>query len=146
MRNRCVSIARASLPNEACALLAGRLEDGGPEADKGDGLLVVSAVFPVENSLRSPKAFALDGHGMIRAEEAIDATTDNLIGVMHSHPSSEAVPSARDLEDAATYDPSAHLIHVIVSMQGFSPSVRAYRYEGGEAGPSEFHVVSDERP
>jgi proteasome lid subunit RPN8/RPN11 len=133
-----VSIARASLPNEACGLLAGRLES--------DGLVVVSAVIPVENSLRSPTAFALDGDGMIRAEEAIDATTNNLIGVMHSHPSSEAIPSARDLEDAANYDPRAHLIHMIVSMQGFSPTVRAYRYDGGEAGRSEFHVVSDERP
>ena len=133
-----MSIARASLPNEACGLLAGRLESS--------GLVVVSAVIPVENSLRSPTAFALDGDGMIRAEEAIDATSDDLIGVMHSHPNSEAVPSARDLQDAATYDPRAHLIHVIVSMQGFSPTVRAYRYDGGAAGPSEFHVVSDERP
>ena len=127
-------------------MLAGRLEDGGPEADKGDGLLVVSAVFPVENSLRSPNAVALDGHGMLRAEEAIDATDDHLIGVMHSHPSSEAAPSARDLADAATFDPSAHLIHVIVSMQGFSPILRAYRYDGSGGRPIEFHIVSDERP
>jgi len=146
VRNRCVSVARASLPNEACALLAGRLEGSGPKADKGDGLVVVSAVFPVENSLRSPTAFALDGHGMMRAEEAIDATDHDLIGVMHSHPSSEAVPSARDLANAATFDPGAHLIHVIVSMQGFSPTLRAYRYDGGERRPTEFHIVSGERP
>jgi proteasome lid subunit RPN8/RPN11 len=133
-----VSIARASLPNEACGLLAGRLESS--------GLVVVSAVIPVENSLRSPTAFALDGDGMIRAEEAIDATSDKLIGVMHSHPSSEAVASARDLADATTYDPGAHLIHVIVSMQGFSPTLRAYRYDEGDGLPSEFHVVSDECP
>ncbi len=89
----------------------------------------------MSNSLASPTAFALDGAEMIAAEDRVDAAGDELIGVWHSHPTSEAVPSATDLADAAIYDPNATLLQVLVSMQGFAPQVRAYRYETDPADP-----------
>ena len=65
---------------------------------------------------------------MIEAEERIDAAGNEVIGVWHSHPTSEAVPSETDLSDAQHYDPFAVFVHVIVSMQGFTPVMRAYSY------------------
>jgi proteasome lid subunit RPN8/RPN11 len=44
------------------------------------------------------------------------------VGVYHSHPACEAVPSRTDL--AENYYPDA--VHVIVSLAGADPVVRAY--------------------
>ena len=119
LRERAISISRAMLPNEACGLLGGHRN--------GDKVEVVS-VHSVANSLGSPRAFALDGLGMINAEDEVEAAGQEVVGIFHSHPATAAVPSLRDLDDAHRYDPFAVMIHLIVSMQGFAPQLRVYRY------------------
>ncbi len=123
LHDRLVSIARAMLPNEACGLIGGT---------RADDLLIVTSVHAVTNEKAAPTAFALDGQGMIDAENRIDAAGDVVLGVWHSHPASSAVPSATDLADAAIYDPGGSMLQVLVSMQGFAPQVRAYRYGAGD--------------
>lgn len=119
LRDRCTSIARAALPNEACALVAGHVSD----ID-----VVVTQILPVRNALASPTSFALDGKAMIATEQRIDEAGETLVGILHSHPTSEALPSAKDLGDAQRYDPSSVFVQLIVSMQGFAPTLRAFRY------------------
>ena len=119
LHDRLVSISRAALPNEACGLLGG---------SRAGELVTVTSVHPVKNSLASPTRFALDGQGMIDAEHKIDDADEMLVGAWHSHPTSSPVPSETDLADAAIYDPSGSMLQVLVSMQGFAPQVRAYRY------------------
>jgi proteasome lid subunit RPN8/RPN11 len=132
-------MARAALPHEACALVSGRID---PPANGGDDEAIVAlAVHSVANSLRSPTAFALDGEEMMAAGDLIDAAGQTLIGVMHSHPTSAAAPSRRDLADANNYDPNANLVQIIVSMQGFVPSVRAFRYHRDGGAPGEFELI-----
>ena len=65
---------------------------------------------------------------MLNVEREIDEAGLVVVGVMHSHPTSEATPSATDLADARVYDPQAVFVQVIVSMQGFAPTIRAWRY------------------
>lgn len=140
-----MSIASASLPHEACAVVSGRRERVG-ETHGGAGSAPdetnqVLAVHPVANSLKSPTRFALDGVEMMAAEEAIDDAGHELIGVLHSHPTSWAYPSHRDLADAAIYDPQGELIQVIVSLQGCTASVRAFRYLG-KGAPLEVELIA----
>ena len=127
LRDRCAAIARASLPNEACALVAGRISDG---------ITTITAIHPIPNVHASPTSFALDGAAMIAAEERIDEAGELLLGVMHSHPTSEAVPSERDLADALVYDPASTFVQLIVSLQGFAPTLHAFTY-----GPSRNETV-----
>ncbi len=122
LRARLIDVARAALPNESCGFLAGSVTG---EAS------TVDAVYPVVNALASPTSFALDGKSMIDAERRIDDDGHVVLGVFHSHPASPAVPSKRDVDDAARYDPTGMYVHVIVSMQGFVPNVRAYTFGGG---------------
>jgi len=122
LRQRLINIARAGLPYEVCGYVAG---------SRGQ-IAHAEAVHPVQNSLRSPVAFALDGQSMIDAEERIHANGQEIVAVFHSHPAGAAKPSATDREDAAIYDPQGHFIHVIISMQGFVPQIRAWRYHDGE--------------
>lgn len=136
---RCASIARTALPNEACALLAGIVEpsDGGS--------VLVTGVHPVLNDRRSATTFAMDGQSMIDAEEAIEGSGRQVVGVMHSHPTSEAAPSERDVRDAAVYDPAGTFVHLIVSMQGFAPVIRAFRYGGPGGVAVEYDLVVGDR-
>lgn len=118
-----VDMARASLPNEACGLVAGPTPLDWTRPDP----ITVMSVVPVRNALAAPDAFSLDGQGMIDAETAIDAAGHSPIGVYHSHPATEARPSPRDVLDAVGYDPNHQFVHLIVSLQGFAPTVRAWR-------------------
>lgn len=141
LRDRCVAVARAALPNEACALIAGREE----VAELGhSAILRATGIHPVANALASPTAFSLDGAGMIAAETRIDEQGERVIGVMHSHPTSQAYPSVRDLADAEKYDPHAAFVHLIVSMQGFTPTLRAFRYVNATDDPVELVLVSSD--
>ncbi len=116
-------MARAALPNEACGLLAGSVT-----SEPGRGSVTIDAIRPVPNRLDSPSRFELDGAAMLRAENAITAQGLEVVGVYHSHPSTEARPSPRDVSDALVFDPRHSFVHLIASMQGFAPTVRAWRY------------------
>lgn len=88
----------------------------------------------------------MDGLAMIAAERAIDDRGDDLIGVLHSHPTSQAFPSDRDLADAARYDPHSVFVQLIVSLQGFAPTVRAFRYGQSTAETVEFTIEPTSAP
>lgn len=76
---------------------------------------------------------------MLAAEDRIEANGSLVIGVFHSHPTSQARPSPTDIADAASWDPRGTQLHVIVSMQGFVPTIRAWRLVPmGE--PIELHI------
>lgn len=92
--------------------------------------IAVVGVVPVRNAAESPTRFELDPQGMLDAERTITGAGGVVIGVVHSHPSSPAVPSATDRADAMTYDPQATFVQLIVSMQGFVPTIRAWRIAG----------------
>lgn len=88
----------------------------------------------------------MDGLGMISAEQSIDENGDELVGVLHSHPTSQAYPSATDVHDASAYDPAHVYVQLIVSLQGFAPTLRAFRYGASEAETIEFVFESVEAP
>lgn len=124
LRNMAMAMGRSVLPAEVCGLVAGpRLPQWDQEAP-----IVVSGIVRVRNAARSPTRFALDGKGMMNAEARIVDGGDEVIGVIHSHPVSAAVPSATDLADALVYDPDAVWLQLIVSLQGFAPNLRAWRF------------------
>ncbi len=118
-----MGLSRAALPLEACGLLSGPADIEWSSEPVGE----VWQLWPVANARSSPIAFELDGAEMLAAEKRIDDLGHVVVGVMHSHPTSEAVPSSRDVADASAFDPFGSLVHLVVSMQGFAPTVRAWR-------------------
>ena len=77
---------RRDLPNEACGFLAGHSG-------------VVSQVLPVTNELPSPTAFRTEAASTFAAFRAMREAGTELLAVYHSHPTSEPVPSRRDLAE-----------------------------------------------
>lgn len=117
-------MARAALPDEACGLVAAAEPVDWTDASP----IAVRRALPVVNAAAAPDVFVLDGAAMIEAETAIDRAGDVVVGVFHSHPTSQAAPSGRDVADALRYDPFHELVQLIVSLQGFAPTVRAWRF------------------
>jgi [CysO sulfur-carrier protein]-S-L-cysteine hydrolase len=123
-----IAQARAESPNECCGMLAGRGE-------------VVEEVFPGRNNDRSPKTYLMDPEDQLRAFRTMDQRGWELVGIYHSHPQTEAVPSRTDRQRALDRDgnalfPDAH--YVIVSLRDAAqPQVRAFRITGGEVSEEE---------
>jgi [CysO sulfur-carrier protein]-S-L-cysteine hydrolase len=114
--------AQAEAPNECCGMLAGRGE-------------VVEAIFPGRNRDQSPRTYLMDPGDQIRAFRVMDERGWDLVGIYHSHPHTEAVPSRTDRERALSPDgvplfPETQ--YVIVSLRDAGrPQVRAFRLNGG---------------
>lgn len=113
-----VAHARRELPNECCGLLAGRT----------DG--VVTTRFTIGNDAASPTAYATNARDLLAAFRAMRSDGVELLAIYHSHPTSEPVPSRRDIEQN-TYGES--VVHLIVGLTGANADVRAWLLT--ETGP-----------
>jgi proteasome lid subunit RPN8/RPN11 len=101
--------ARLERPRECCGLLIGRGDE------------IVEAVA-VPNLAAEPGRFLVDPESHVRTHRDVRARGLSVVGFYHSHPSSPASPSARDVAEATDVD----ALHVIVSLEGDAPVVRAF--------------------
>jgi [CysO sulfur-carrier protein]-S-L-cysteine hydrolase len=104
--------ARAELPAECCGLLAGTI---------ADGVGRVTQHFPLVNALNSPTEYESEPRSMLAAHKAMRASGIHELAVYHSHPTSEPIPSKRDLERSY----GEHVVHLILGMCG-QPTVRGW--------------------
>ena len=109
-----IAHARRDLPNECCGLLAGGIEGGTGR---------VTQHFPIRNDLASPTEYLTSARDLLNAMKAVRAAGTDVLALYHSHPTSEPVPSRKDHERNEWGDAAAH---VIISLQGEEPDVRAW--------------------
>lgn len=96
---------------ECCGLMAGR--DGS-----------ISNVFPAQNVLASATAYEIAPQELFALFREIHSQNLKLLGIYHSHPRSENIPSPTDI--ARAYYPDA--IYFIISPQADAPKpIRAFR-------------------
>ena len=70
-------------------------------------------VYPIENISNNPGCiFEMQPQQQINAFKLIREKQQNLFAIYHSHPSSEAIPSKKDLDDAAYKD----ALNIIISL------------------------------
>jgi proteasome lid subunit RPN8/RPN11 len=119
------------LPDEACGLLAG------PVDERGEPTGVVSVVYPCTNAEASARTYTVDSRDLIRAMRDAESRGDQLVSVFHSHTHTVAYPSPTDVAQAM--EPG--WIYVIVSLRDGEPVLRAYRIQSGEI--AEVAVVLD---
>jgi proteasome lid subunit RPN8/RPN11 len=114
--------ARLSQPRECCGILLGRGDD------------VLEAV-PAANLSPDPNRFLLDPATHIRVRRDARGRGLAVVGFYHSHPSSPAEPSARDVAEAADDE----VLYLIVGLGTDVPSVRAFAMS--EAGFVEIPIL-----
>lgn len=114
-----VGEAVAACPLEGCGVLVG--EPGGSRVRRFE---------PVANEAASDRLYRLDGPRFVDVASRAEAEGLDIIGVMHSHPTTASVPSDHD-RATATGDLIPSVWHwVIVSLAGPTPVVRSYRRRG----------------
>ena len=123
--------AKAGLPNEACGLLGGSIEEGKQ---------TVTDVYLLRNVDESNEHFSMDPKEQLAAVKDIRAKGRQLLGNFHSHPESPSRPSQEDIRLA--FDPKMH--YMILSLQDAEhPVLNSFHIEKGEVTKEEL-VISDE--
>lgn len=117
--NQILHYAQAEPNFEVCGLIGARA--GNP-----------CSCYPVRNSAALPSIrFQLNAAEQIEAMRAMRERGETLFAIFHSHPSSPAEPSLRDLAEAA-YPDALYLI-ISLNTKGVL-EMRGFRLGGGEAG------------
>lgn len=110
--------ARAQAPLEACGILGGRA--GRPER-----------FYPTPNGERSPVRYSIPPADLFRVTRELDRLGLDLVAIFHSHPATEAYPSATDVRLA--FYPDAR--YLILSLRDPArPVLRAFRIVEGRIG------------
>lgn len=95
----------------------------------------VEKVYAMTNASQSPRdSYFMDPREQFKVMKDIRKEGLEMIGIYHSHPGSEAYPSAKDIE-LAFYPEAAY---VIVSLKsGGAPELRAFRVIEGKIAEEE---------
>jgi proteasome lid subunit RPN8/RPN11 len=109
-----IAHGRGELPSECCGLLAGRISN-----DVG----IATTRFTIGNDEASPREYLSNPRDMFSAFRAMRERGLELLAIYHSHPTSDPVPSSRDIEQN-TYGES--VVHLIVGLACPQPTVRAW--------------------
>jgi [CysO sulfur-carrier protein]-S-L-cysteine hydrolase len=114
LANRLLTLAQLTPDTEICGLIAKERTHR-------------YRVYPVSNVANNRHCvFEMDPQQQINAFKQIREKQQNLFAIYHSHPDSEAVPSKKDLNDAA-YTDSLNII-ISLSTKGVL-DMRGYFYE-----------------
>src|SRR6266699_2377629 len=118
--------ARSDPGMECCGLLAGV---GG----------VITKIFPAKNALASPTAYEVAPQELFQLFRRMREEELEHLGIYHSHPASENVPSPRDIELAA-YPNEAYFI--ISPLPAAPRPVRAFSIRDGHVQELEIEIVA----
>jgi proteasome lid subunit RPN8/RPN11 len=109
-----VEQARSETPNEACGFVAA---SGG----------IPTRVIQMENVDHSPVTYRVDSKAMLDAFNEMEDRGEVLFAIYHSHPATEAYPSATDVRVAGYPDAR----YLILSLAEEVPVLRGYRILDG---------------
>jgi len=95
------ALVKQEFPNEACGLIGGTID--------GE-LMCASTIVPIPNRASDPRShFVMEESALVRAMLTLETNRQTLIGIYHSHPHSDPIPSHEDINQAY-YPGTAYLI------------------------------------
>lgn len=110
-----IVFCRNAYPNEACGILAGR----------GNKVRKVYAITNIENS---PVSYFMDSREQFKIMKDIRENNLSMLAIFHSHPSSPAYPSGKDVSLAFYED----VVYIIVSLFEKEPVVKGFSIREGK--------------
>lgn len=124
-----VAHAKKELPNEACGLIAGRVD--------GE-VKVVEKVYFLTNVDHSNEHFSLDPKEQLAAVKDMRANGFAPLGNWHSHPESPSRPSDEDKRLA--YDSKASYM-ILSLMDKNEPVLNSFKIEGESAEKEDLQII-----
>lgn len=125
-----LSHAISCLPEEACGLIAGRIEKNRKRIEK---------VYLLPNTDHSSEHFSISPQDQLNAIRDMRKSGLQPLGNWHSHPQTPSRPSEEDKRLA--YDPSAS--YLILSLAEQKPILRAFAISGNMAVQEELTIEED---
>jgi proteasome lid subunit RPN8/RPN11 len=122
-----ISHAHSEAPRECCGILAGK-----------NGRAV--KLYRTTNSEHSSIGYNIEPYELIKIYHEIEANGWELLGIYHSHPHSEAYPSAIDIR-YAFFPESLYFIISLVNPD--QPVIRAFRITKGKVEEQELQTVTE---
>ncbi len=118
--------AQSGAPNEVCGLLIGQHNR-------------VEQVIPTRNIAQKPAShYEIDPKVFVRTMMWIESDGLQLLGIYHSHPKGEPVPSPTDIREAY-YSDAAYLI---IGLKHQDPALAAWHIEDGDVDRIPLHIGS----
>ncbi len=109
--------AQASYPAEACGLIGGQAN-------------TAHLLIPVTNVAANPNSqFQMAAHELLQGLKTIEVAGFDLIGIYHSHPKSDPIPSSTDIQMAEKHYPQ--VAQVIISLKYQRPRLKAWHIQPG---------------
>ena len=128
---RILEHAKSVVPEEACGLIAGTIEDGNK---------IIRKVYILTNIDHSKEHFTLDPKEQLAAVKDMRANGFAPLGNWHSHPSSPSRPSQEDIKLA--FDSNAS--YMIISFMAENPVLNSFHIENGQVEKEDLRIYSDE--
>lgn len=113
--NQMIAHLQTHYPLEACGILAGTGKS-------------VTALYAIDNILKSPAAFEMDPHQQLAAMLAIEEDGQEMLAFFHSHPHGPERPSPTDVAQAY-YPDSVTIIATLRNRD--NPTARAFTIKDG---------------
>jgi len=125
LANRLLTLAQLSPDKEICGLISG---------DSNNKY----QVYPIDNIADKPNCiFEMNPQQQIEAFKNMRQSQQTLFAIYHSHPASDALPSARDLHDSAY----AEALNIIISLNTKGVlDMRGYFFQQGKAEVVELRI------
>lgn len=120
--------AESELPNEACGLIGGVVEDG---------VKIIKKVYLLTNIDHSNEHFSLDPKEQLAAVKDMRAQGISPLGNWHSHPESPSRPSEEDKRLA--YDSRASYM-ILSLMNRDEPVLNSFKINGSDAEKEELVI------
>ena len=120
--------AESELPNEACGLIGGVIEDG---------VKIIQKVYLLTNIDHSNEHFSLDPKEQLAAVKDMRAQGISPLGNWHSHPESPSRPSEEDKRLA--YDSKASYM-ILSLMNRDEPVLNSFKINGSDAEKEELVI------
>lgn len=116
--------ARSDAPHETCGIIGGR--DGRAEQ-----------IIPLPNVATDPlHNFYAEPTALARALTRLTAEKTDVLAIYHSHPFTEPIPSASDIQQAGY--PNA--VQLIISLRDSQPAFAAWQIHGGQVDRADLHI------
>ena len=127
MAEQMLTHSRASLPNEACGLLAGD-ETG------------FRRLYCIPNVDASPVSYTIEPSGHFNALRDAEQNGWELVGAFHSHVNAPPYPSPTDVAGAAEPD----WVWLVAGPVSGSPEIRAFRILDGEITEEDLEIGEED--